>query len=86
MKTFIGIIVPLVFLSACAINEAPTIEKNLGEAVKHNIAVQTLNPNAGGEDDSTILDGQKAAQVIETYREPPEQVNDTRLIRDVGDN
>lgn len=69
------------FLTGCTINQNPSISEDFGAAVRHNIAVQTLNPDAGGPDDSTTLDGQKAAQTVELYHEPPEQISVESLLQ-----
>jgi len=58
-------------LAACA-NEPPAsvnMSEDFGNAVRHNIAVQTINPDAGGPDASDTLDGQSIERAIENMRE-----------------
>jgi type IV pilus biogenesis protein CpaD/CtpE len=49
-----------------------TIDEDFGAAVRHNIAVQTLNPGAGGPDASDSSDGRRTQQALEAYRTPQE--------------
>ncbi|MEX0618120.1 MAG: hypothetical protein WDZ76_09395 [Pseudohongiellaceae bacterium] len=72
-------------LPACS-NHYPSIHEDFGAAVTHNIAVQTINPDAAGPDESASIDGQQAAQAVDRYREGPTEVDNTSLIQDVGDN
>ncbi|MEY4640662.1 MAG: hypothetical protein RLZZ227_656 [Pseudomonadota bacterium] len=70
--------------AACTSHQSASIDPDFGAAVSHNIAVQTLNPEAGPPDDSASIDGQKAQQAIEAYRAEPEPVSTESLILNVG--
>ncbi len=82
----IAIVIIAGLLSACTV-PAPTIDEDFGAAVRHNIAVQTINPDAGGKDASDSIDGRRAQQAIERYRLPPEPTGAALqgLIIGVGD-
>ncbi len=67
-KTTAASIFILSLLSNCAPGTV-YLNEDFGNSVKHNIAVQTLNPEGVGQDDSELMDGQKAQQSIERYRE-----------------
>lgn len=82
----IAIVMIVGVLPACAV-PAPTVDEDFGAAVRHNIAVQTTNPDAGGPDASGSIDGQKAVQALESYRQPTESegAGQETLIIGVGD-
>jgi hypothetical protein len=53
----------LLLIAGCATDGEPD-NIRFGESVRHTIALQTTDPNAG----ATGLDGQKAEQVLRAYR------------------
>ena len=81
-----GLVVLVVMLTACANDRLRTIDSDLGNAVRQNIAVQTVNPDAGGPDGSGSLDGQRAQQAVDRMRSRDPGVTDSNLIQDVGNN
>lgn len=82
----IAIVMLVGVLPACT-SPTPTIDEDFGAAVRHNIAVQTINPDAGGPDASDSIDGQQAQRALESYRQPQEPAGDGQetLIIGVGD-
>jgi type IV pilus biogenesis protein CpaD/CtpE len=72
--------------TGCTLSQTATIDPDLGAAVQHNIAIQTINPGAGPPDDSTTMDGQKVQQAIEAYREGGKPITSDSLIQNVGGN
>ena len=77
----IGLLPPA--LSAC-LNSEPTMHEDFGAAVRHNIALQTMTPDAGGEDDSASMEGEQAAQAVQSHREGPQEEPPNSLIVNVG--
>ena len=63
-----------------------TIDSDFGNSVRQNIAVQTINPDAGGPDDSDSLDGQSAQQAVDRLRARSPDVEDTQILQNVGGN
>jgi len=78
----------LIGLSACASDRAKTrnLSDDFGSAVRHNTAVQTVNPDAGGADASESLDGQSIERALENLRERSPEVDSDRVVTDVGDS
>lgn len=69
-KQLVVACVALLALAAC---ENPTISKPtlhpaFGDAVRHNMAVQILNPDGNPDLSPSPLDGARAAEAIERYR------------------
>jgi len=73
-----------VLLAGCQSGTEPTIDEDFGNAVRQNIAVQTLNPDAGGPDGSTSLDGQRVDQSVERMRTRSNQVNSRQSLINVN--
>jgi starvation-inducible outer membrane lipoprotein len=70
-------------LSACA--GAPThLDKRFGNAVRQNMAVQVINPDAAGPDESDRIDGQTAERALEAQRTRSVQSEPESLIINVG--
>ncbi|MFO0997835.1 MAG: hypothetical protein U1F33_14240 [Alphaproteobacteria bacterium] len=44
-----------------------TLSPNFGNAVRHNIAIQTINPNPNDTAIPPDLNGERAAEVIDRY-------------------
>ncbi|MBL4820620.1 MAG: hypothetical protein JKY98_06480 [Gammaproteobacteria bacterium] len=74
----------VVILTGCVNDHEATINKDLGNAVRHNIALQTINPAAGGPDESQSLDGQRILESIDRMRNRTAEADDSTLIQDVG--
>lgn len=72
--------------AGCATDRTATIDPDFGNAVRHNIAVQVINPEGVAEDDSDTMDGQKAEQAVERYRQGPAEAPDGTLVEDTGSN
>lgn len=71
-------------LAACQSGTTPTIDDDLGNSVRQNIAVQTLNPDAGGPDESDSLDGPRAAQAVQRMRNRSNQAQSGGLVQAIG--
>ena len=80
----VGLSTMLLLLASCANDHAPFINDEFGNSVRQNIALQTINPDAGGPDDSQILSGQQAQQAVEQMRESPQEAETGSLIQGVG--
>lgn len=64
---------------------APTLASDFGNAVKANMAVQVVNPEAGKDDrPAPPLDGQKGEQAMDSYRKEQGKASSERLLIDVG--
>lgn len=77
------ITVTIVFLSLTSNSCAPGVvhlNEDFGNSVKHNIAVQTINPEGIAADHSELMDGQQAQQAIERYRTGPVEAETQSLI------
>jgi hypothetical protein len=77
-----GLIVML--LAACQSGTEPQIDEDFGNAVRANVAVQTLNPDAGGPDDSASVSGLQAERAVEQMRSRTNQAQDTTLIQGIN--
>lgn len=68
----------IVCLSAC-VAPAPELERDFGKSVRAAVALQTLNPEAGGDAPVNGLEGRTAKDVYdrygETFKSPPPPVN-----------
>ena len=71
-------------LAACHSGTTPHIDEEFGNAVRQNVAVQTLNPDAGGPDESDSLDGPRAAQAVQRMRNRSNQAQSGGLIQGLG--
>ncbi|MCB1670996.1 MAG: hypothetical protein R3F41_11450 [Gammaproteobacteria bacterium] len=71
-------------LAACQSGTEPNINEDFGNAVRQNVAIQTLNPDAGGSDDSASLDGPRAEQAVDRMRNRSNQVQNASLIQGVA--
>lgn len=60
------VLVPLLGLAACDITPQPTLTPGFGEYVRHNMAVQTVNP-APMADAATPGDGHRAGAAWQRY-------------------
>lgn len=69
----------LMALFSCA-PSAVYLDEDFGDAVKKNIALQTINPQGVALDDSELMDGQKAQQAIERYRTGPAEAETESLV------
>ena len=54
-------------LAACA-DQRATLSPNFGNAVRHNIAVQTINPNPNDTMIVPDMDGERAADLMNRYK------------------
>lgn len=82
---FTGLVVGQTLLLAGCRSEMPAhLNEDFGNAVRANVALQTLNPDAGGPDASDSLDGPRAAQAVQRMRERSNQADSGSLIQDVG--
>jgi type IV pilus biogenesis protein CpaD/CtpE len=57
-----------VALAACEPPRA-TLSPSFGNAVRHNIAVQTINPNPNETMIAPDLNGERAAEVMDRYKQ-----------------
>ncbi len=57
-----------VALAACEPPRA-TLSPSFGNAVRHNIAIQTINPNPNETMISPDMDGERAAEVMDRYKQ-----------------
>lgn len=61
------------------------LSKTFNEANANNIAVQTINPEAGKDDAApNTLDGQKAEQLMRRYRTDTGKASSEGLVTKVG--
>ena len=85
MVKYISVLGSIVMLLAgCQSGTPPNIDDDFGNAVRQNSALQTLNPDAGGPDDSASLDGPGTAQALDRMRTRSNQAQTGTLIQDVG--
>ncbi len=76
----------IVLLAGCRSEMSPHLDDDFGDAVRHNVAVQTLNPDAGGPDGSASLDGPRVDQAVDRMRNRSNQAQNASLVQDVGGN
>jgi hypothetical protein len=76
----------LMFLGGCAAHEPakPNLNEGFGNAVRHNTALQTINPDAAGPDESDRIDGQSAERALEELRTRSNESQSDSLIINVG--
>jgi type IV pilus biogenesis protein CpaD/CtpE len=77
--TFCGIAISIIALTAC--NTPPTLgpgEEAFGKAVRHNIAVQVVNPEPKPDTAAPSFDGSRSAIAIGRYKsdkvKPPREI------------
>ncbi len=76
----------LLLATGCTYIPQTSMDPDFGNAVKTNIAAQTIDPNAGQQDQpAAALDGQKSEQVLKNYRKEKGKVQRGKLIIDLGD-
>lgn len=64
---------------------APTLDPEFGNAVKSNMAVQVVTPEAGRtEQPAPPLEGQKAERALKDYRQEKGDAPSDRLLIDIG--
>lgn len=77
-----------VSLSGCQTmseQSAPTLDPEFGNAVKTNMALQIVNPEAGRvEQPAPPLEGQKAERALQDYRKEKGDASSERLLIDIG--
>lgn len=62
-----------------------TLEDGFGNSVKSNIAVQTINPEAGKEQVPVATkDGQKTEQALKQYRTDKGKAPSTSVLKDIS--
>lgn len=71
-------------LTGCETGRELTIDPDFGNSVRQNVAVQTLNPDAGGPDGSIGIDGQRAGDAVESMRERDIEIENQSLIQSVS--
>lgn len=77
----------MLLLSACVTSDDPgplNLSDNFGKALRHNMAVQVINPDAAGPDESDRMDGQSAEQALESRRARSAESEPESLILSVG--
>ena len=74
----------VMLLAGCQSGMDPQIDEEFGNSVRANIAVQTLNPDAGGPDDSASLNGLQAEQAVQRMRNRTNEAQNQTLIQDVN--
>ncbi len=67
MKTITIVMTLLSLLALGACSTQKPLGRDFGNSVKHNMAVQTVNPEPSNV--SPLYDGEHAAQAIKKYRE-----------------
>jgi type IV pilus biogenesis protein CpaD/CtpE len=71
-------------LGACSTAHEMTLKDDFGNSVRTNVAVQTINPEAGKKDmPAPTLDGQKAAKAVDNYRKQSEKAETETLLKGV---
>lgn len=77
----------MLLLSACVASDDPRplhLSDNFGKALKQNMAVQLINPDAAGADESDRMDGQSAERALESRRARSVESEPESLILSVG--
>ena len=73
-------------LSACETEPKMELREGYGNAVRTNMALQVINPDAGkAEPVATTLDGRKAEGGLERYYGDTGEAEEAKLIEGVGD-
>jgi type IV pilus biogenesis protein CpaD/CtpE len=73
-------------LAACQSGAELQMDDEFGNSVRQNIAVQTLNPDAGGPDGSATLDGQRVQNAVDDLRTRDVGADTGSLTQDIGGN
>lgn len=77
----------MLLLSACVTPDDPrplNLSDNFGKALHQNMAVQVINPDAAGPDESDRIDGQSAERALESRRTRSVESEPETLILSVG--
>lgn len=84
--TLTAVAAALALLGACVAQDPPpaNLDASFRNAVRQNIAVQTINPDAAGPDESQVIDGQSAERALEAQRTRSTQAPPESLIINVG--
>lgn len=72
---------------ACVAPDDPRplhLDSSFGNAVRQNIAVQVINPEAAGPDESDRIDGQTAERALESQRTRSAEADPESLIISAG--
>jgi len=76
----------LVMISACQMQSQSSLREGFGDAIKSNVAMHVIDPEAGKEEPVVSdLEGQKAKTALERYRSKSGGVKDEKLLEGVGD-
>ena len=68
-----------------ATDRQETLEDGFGNSVKSNVAVQTINPDAGKEQVPVATkDGQKTEQALKQYRTDKGKAPTTSVLKDIS--
>jgi hypothetical protein len=68
-KTLLLSTCSLALLAGCEAEHAQALSPGFGNSVKHNIAVQLVNPDPPEFTEPSGLDGRRAVEAYERYRE-----------------
>ncbi|MEX0739092.1 MAG: hypothetical protein WD071_07110 [Pseudohongiella sp.] len=85
--TLFAAVTLMLLLNACTSSGAPrplNLADNFGNAVRQNMAVQVINPDATGPDESDRIDGQSAERALESQRARSVESEPESLILSVG--
>lgn len=75
----------LVALTACQTKSQMSLRDGFGNAVKSNVAMHIIDPEAGKQEPVVPdLDGQKAEQGLETYRTDTGEAETGGIVEDLG--
>jgi len=76
----------LAMISACQMQSQANLREGFGDAVKGNVAMHVIDPEAGKEEPIvTDIEGQRAETILDRYRTKSAKVKDEKLLEDVGD-
>lgn len=85
MAVLSATIVMVLVLSACAARpQTGNLDSEFGNAVRQNMAIQVINPNAAGADESHRIDGQSAERALEAQRTRSTEATIESAIINVG--
>ena len=68
INRILGVVAGVALVSLFAGCSHAPLSKTFNEANANNIAVQTINPNAGKQETVQTLDGQKSENTLQRYR------------------
>ena len=84
-STFTTVFAVALLASGCVTTSKQSLRPDFGEAVRNNIAAQTIDPMAGKEETpANTLDGQKGELALERYRTEEAEAETERLVQDVA--